>query len=95
MSSRNQYLTTAERAIAPLIHQQLQQARRGLLDGASESEVERVGQAALAAAGFRTDYFTVRDATDLQPARPDARERVVLVAAPAGRARLIDNLRLS
>jgi pantoate--beta-alanine ligase len=95
MSSRNQYLTAAERGIAPLIHQRLQRARTRLLAGATDAEVEAEGLAALTAAGFRPDYFTVRDARDLQPALPDIRELVVLVAARLGKARLIDNLRVT
>jgi pantoate--beta-alanine ligase len=95
MSSRNQYLTTAERRIAPLIHQQLQRARTRLLAGATDADVEAEGLAALSAGGFRPDYFTVRDARDLQPALPRTRELVVLVAARLGKARLIDNLRVT
>lgn len=94
MSSRNQYLTQAERRIAPLIHQLLQRARTQLLAGAAEAVVQDEGLAALTAAGFRPDYFAVRDARDLQPVQPATRERVVLVAARLGRARLIDNLRV-
>ena len=44
------------------------------------------------AAGFRTDYFSVRDARTLAPAQPDTRHFVVLAAARIGKARLIDNL---
>jgi pantoate--beta-alanine ligase len=95
MSSRNQYLTGAERGIAPVIHQQLQLARTRLLAGAADRDVESEGLAALTGAGFRPDYFAVRDAADLQPARPDTREWVVLVAARLGKARLIDNLRVA
>jgi pantoate--beta-alanine ligase len=95
MSSRNQYLTPAERGIAPIIHQQLQLARARLLAGAADRDVETEALAALTAAGLRPDYFAVRDATDLQPARPGSRERVVLVAARLGKARLIDNLRVA
>ncbi len=95
MSSRNQYLTAAERGVAPVIHQQLQQARTQLLAGASDRDVESQGLAALAAAGLRSDYFAVRDARDLQPAMPHTRELVVLVAARLGKARLIDNLRVT
>jgi pantoate--beta-alanine ligase len=95
MSSRNQYLTAAERAIAPIIHQQLQLARTKLLAAATDRDVETEALAALIAAGLRPDYFVVRDATDLQPARADSRELVVLVAARLGKARLIDNLRVT
>jgi pantoate--beta-alanine ligase len=95
MSSRNQYLTAAERGVAPLIHRLLQAARTRLLAGAAEQAVAAEGLAALTTAGFRPDYFAVRDARDLQPAQSHTRELVVLVAARLGKARLIDNLRVT
>ncbi|HEX3838697.1 MAG TPA: pantoate--beta-alanine ligase [Steroidobacteraceae bacterium] len=95
MSSRNQYLTATERTVAPIIHQRLQLARTRLLAGAADRDVETEALAALSGAGLRPDYFVVRDATDLQPARLDSHERVVLVAARLGKARLIDNLRVT
>jgi pantoate--beta-alanine ligase len=95
MSSRNQYLTAAERGVAPIIHQQLQLARTRLLAGVGDRNVETEGLAALTAAGLRPDYFVVRDAMSLQPAPADSAERVVLVAARLGKARLIDNLRVT
>jgi pantoate--beta-alanine ligase len=51
-----------------------------------------MGRAALDGAGFRTDYFSVRDANSLAPAQPDTKRFVVLAAARLGKARLIDNL---
>jgi pantoate--beta-alanine ligase len=95
MSSRNQYLTAAERDVAPAIYRQLLQARAQLLAGVGDRDVESAGLAALTAAGFRPDYFAVRDAKDLQPAQAQCPERVVLVAARLGKARLIDNLRVA
>jgi pantoate--beta-alanine ligase len=95
MSSRNQYLTAAEREVAPTLHRELQQARSRLLAGAYDRDVETEGIAALNAAGFRPDYFVVRDARDLQPAAVTCHELVVLVAARLGKARLIDNLRVT
>jgi pantoate--beta-alanine ligase len=53
--------------------------------------LEAHGKATLAAAGFRPDYFSVRNADDLAPAQDIDRHLVVLVAAHLGRARLIDN----
>ena len=95
LSSRNQYLTPAERGVAPIIHQQLQLARARLRAGAADRDVETEALAVLTAAGMRPDYFVVRDAATLQPASPDSTERVVLVAARLGKARLIDNLRVT
>ena len=46
-------------------------------------------------AGFRPDYFTVRRAADLDLPAPDDRDLVMLAAAWLGKARLIDNLRVT
>jgi pantoate--beta-alanine ligase len=93
MSSRNQYLSAEERALAPAIYRQLSQAVAALKAGEREfAKIEGTGRAALDGAGFRTDYFSVRDARSLAPARPDTRHFVVLTAARLGKARLIDNL---
>jgi pantoate--beta-alanine ligase len=94
MSSRNAYLTPAERARAPALFAALGRAAADLEAGAASlAEVEAVGLAALAAAGMTPDYFSVRVAADLREPRPAERELVVLAAARLGRARLIDNLR--
>jgi pantoate--beta-alanine ligase len=93
MSSRNQYLSPDERRLAPTIYRQLQQAVAALRSGVREyPRIEGTGRAALDSAGFRTDYFSVRDARTLEEARPDTRQFVVLTAARLGKARLIDNL---
>jgi pantoate--beta-alanine ligase len=96
MSSRNQYLTAEQRRAAPAIHRQLQQAVSALRAGVRDfARIEATGRAALEGAGFRTDYFSVRDARSLAPAQPDTRHFVVLTAARIGKARLIDNLQYS
>ena len=93
MSSRNQYLSPEERKLAPTIYRQLQQAVIALQSGVRDfTRIEGTGRAALDSAGFRTDYFSVRDAGSLAPAQPDTRHFVVLTAARLGKARLIDNL---
>jgi len=96
MSSRNQYLTPEERRLAPTLYRQLQQAATALQSGVRDfARIEGTGRAALDSAGFRTDYFSVRDAGSLAPAQPDTRRFVVLTAARLGKARLIDNLQLT
>src|ERR1700751_1209351 len=66
MSSRNQYLTAAERALAPQIYAALQAAERRLRAGDTDfAGIERSGLQALESAGFRPDYFAVREAADL------------------------------
>jgi pantoate--beta-alanine ligase len=93
MSSRNQYLDETQRKQAPAIYRQLTQAVEALRSGVRDyARIEGAGRAALDGAGFRTDYFSVRDANSLAPAQPDTQSFVVLTAARLGKARLIDNL---
>jgi len=95
MSSRNQYLTAAERAIAPQIFATLQRAAALLSSGESDcAAIEHTGSAALASAGLHPDYFAVR-AHDLSAPGADTREFVVLTAARLSRARLIDNIQVT
>lgn len=92
LSSRNNYLSTDERRIAPTLYKTLVRARDQLKSGASVSVVEETANAALAAAGFRPDYISVRRQADLAPSVPGDKRLVVLAAAWLGRTRLIDNL---
>jgi pantoate--beta-alanine ligase len=95
MSSRNQYLTPAERQTAPLIYQTLQAAAQRLQAGDNEvASIERTGINALEKAGLKPDYFSVRRAQDLGAPAPDTRHLVVLTAARLGKARLIDNIQI-
>ncbi len=96
LSSRNQYLTEAERAIAPKIHATLLAAANRVRAGDEDfASIERAGFQALEGAGFRLDYFAVRQATDLAHPTPKVRELVVLTAARMSRARLIDNVQVA
>lgn len=96
MSSRNQYLTAAERRLAPVIYTSLESAANRLRAGDADfASIERTGVQALESAGFRPDYFAVRQALDLGPPLPRARELVVLAAARLGKARLIDNVQVT
>ena len=96
LSSRNVYLNQAERALAPIVYQSLQQAATRLQAGDRDFlGLEGAGWRALAAAGLRPDYFAIRDTQDLNAPRPGTREFVVLTAARLGKARLIDNLRVA
>jgi pantoate--beta-alanine ligase len=82
MSSRNGYLSPAERAEAPRLHRLLQAVKHGMPPGQAMQE--------LAEAGWQPDYLEVRRRSDLAPT--DQGERVVLGAARLGNTRLIDNL---
>jgi pantoate--beta-alanine ligase len=85
MSSRNAYLSRAERAEAPRLYRVLQRVASGASTSAEAYQE-------LARAGWQPDYVEVRRRSDLQPARDADRERVVLGAARLGSTRLIDNL---
>jgi pantoate--beta-alanine ligase len=96
LSSRNRYLSEAERSVAPCVHAALQRAVQRLAGGDGDlAAIEAEGEGQLRAQGLRTDYFAVRDAHSLQSPASGARELVVLAAARLGRARLIDNLRVT
>jgi pantoate--beta-alanine ligase len=95
MSSRNQYLDPAQRALAPKIHEQLNRAAEALRAGRRDyAAIEMAGQDALDSAGFRTEYFVIREQLSLAPAGPDTTQFVILVASRLGKARLIDNLQV-
>jgi pantoate--beta-alanine ligase len=93
-SSRNQYLNTAERALAPAIYATLAAAAQRIRAAdADYASIERAGFRALEAAGFRVDYFSVRQAVDLSSPAASG-DLVVLTAVRLGGARLIDNIRI-
>lgn len=94
LSSRNQYLSDAELALAPAIHARLQQGAAAVRAGATLAAIEIEGRRALEALGFKVDYFAVRRIHDLATPGPGDRDLVVLAAARLGRARLIDNVRV-
>ena len=95
MSSRNGYLTPAERQRAPALHRALREAAEALeARGAGPEAVEAAAAARIDAAGLRTDYVSVRRAADLAVPRDADDDLVILAAAYLGRARLIDNVRV-
>lgn len=95
LSSRNQYLTPAERGQAGAIYRVLRELRHAMAAGTSAAEAERQAASALVADGFRVDYVSVRRADDLSEPAPDERRGLVaLAAARLGSTRLIDNLLL-
>jgi len=95
MSSRNQYLTAAERQTAPRLYVALQLAvDRIRAAEMSFKVIEEAGIRELQAAGFEPEYFAIRTARDLSVPQPGSAQLVVLAAARLGKARLIDNLQV-
>ncbi|HEU0198408.1 MAG TPA: pantoate--beta-alanine ligase [Nevskiaceae bacterium] len=93
LSSRNQYLSAAERAIAPKLHAGLQTVADALETGRRDfAELCREQMAHLTAARFLPQYIEIRR-PDLSAPTPSDTEFVVLVAAWLGKTRLIDNVR--
>ena len=92
MSSRNQYLSEQERAIAPTIHRVLQAMRDAWLAGMPREGVESIADQFLRAAGFVPDYAVLRRPDFTEPVDGEGGALVALVAARLGTTRLIDNL---
>lgn len=93
MSSRNQYLSEKERAIAPTLHEVIDGIGLQLQNGKREfKDLEKRGVEQLETAGFSVDYLAIRRAENLAIPNRDCDELVVLAAAHLGKARLIDNI---
>lgn len=93
LSSRNGYLSAAERQTAPLLYQTLQSIASQIQAGQRDyvALIERACQQ-LEAQGLRADYLDLRDAVSLNPVTAQTTDMVVLAAAYLGNTRLIDNL---
>jgi pantoate--beta-alanine ligase len=95
LSSRNGYLSAAERAEAPALARALREIETAVAGGARDwATLERRALASLAARGWQPDYVAIRCRADLQAPQPAA-PLVVLAAARLGTTRLIDNLELA
>ncbi len=92
LSSRNAYLSPAQRAEAPRLYRVLREAAAQLERGCDAAGVVAAAEAELTAHGWQVDYVAVRAQAGLQPPTPDTRELVVLAAARLGTTRLIDNV---
>jgi pantoate--beta-alanine ligase len=94
LSSRNKYLTAEQRAIAPLLHQALQEVAAHFRRGEAIAPHAARATQRLVAQGFGSvDYLEVRDAEALALlARADGRPARAFAAARLGTVRLIDNI---
>jgi len=94
LSSRNEYLSPAQREVAPALNGALLKVAGAVAAGAPATEATASAAAALIEAGFdAVDYVAVADAETLAPVeRLAGRPARILAAAFLGKTRLIDNV---
>ena len=94
LSSRNEYLTPAQRRAAPILYKALQAGRAALRQGArSGAMIQRRMRAVVAGEPLaRIEYLAVCDPQTLEPLARVRNRAVLLGAIRLGRVRLIDNV---
>jgi len=96
LSSRNRYLSPAERQAATVLYRALSRARRAIEEGEREA-MRIIGLMRQELAGeplAATDYMEIVDADSFEPIMRLTRASLVLLAARFGAARLIDNMQV-
>jgi pantoate--beta-alanine ligase len=92
LSSRNGYLTSDQRKIAPGLSKIMNAMAEKLRTGDNDiHEIIAVAEQELNSSGFRADDIQIRDADTLLEVSPASKRAVILMAAWLGQARLIDN----
>ncbi|MDF3006877.1 MAG: panC [Enterobacter kobei] len=92
LSSRNGYLTSDQRKIAPGLSKVMNAMAEKLRTGDNDiHEIIAVAEQELNSSGFRADDIQIRDADTLLEVSPASKRAVILMAAWLGQARLIDN----
>jgi pantoate--beta-alanine ligase len=93
LSSRNAYLSPAERAVAPTLYRTLKESAARIAAREPIARVMSEGWLAIEAAGFAVDYFEARHSDTLRRIETTQDGPVrLLVAARLGMTRLIDNI---
>ena len=94
MSSRNAYLTPAEREVAPAVHNALDAAANGFDTGLTDpAELEATARSMLdGVPGLTVEYVCVVDETTLRRPQRAVPGSVLVIAVKLGSTRLIDNV---
>jgi pantoate--beta-alanine ligase len=93
LSSRNVYLSAAERAAAPALFRTLKASAARIAAGKPIARVVSEGAIAIEKAGFAVDYFEARHAESLARVETLSEGPIrLLAAARLGKTRLIDNV---
>lgn len=96
LSSRNSYITAAERPRVKQLQQSLCWCREQIESGRRDfGALENEAKVQIANQGFRPDYVSICNARTLDPAARDDGEIVILGAMFTSAARLIDNVTLA
>ncbi len=96
LSSRNNYLSPAERKEAPRLYGVLKKVRDELGSGARDFQrLDQKAMTELARNGWQPDYVTVRRQADLRQPTERDHDLVIVAAARLGRTRLIDNVEVN
>jgi len=93
-SSRNVYLSRAERAQALAIYRSLVNAADRICAGANPQMAARSAARSLTAQGFKVDYVTARHAETLAIIKNSGEPIRLIAAAWLGKTRLIDNIQV-
>ncbi len=93
MSSRNRYLSPAERQAALCLYQALESARRQAAEGERDCGriIARLSAAIAAEPGVRLEYLKIVNDADLRELKKLTDSALLMMAARIGRTRLIDN----
>jgi len=97
LSSRNQYLSASERALAPSLWQTWQRCGAALTATPRKlpASIIDAAKVALEQAGFKVDYLELRELSTLQLVDNLNQDCALFVAARLGDTRLIDNIQLA
>jgi pantoate--beta-alanine ligase len=96
LSSRNQYLTAAQRAEAPRLYRVLREVADAVHTGThAYATIEAEAMTELERHGWQQDYVTVRRRSDLKVPHDDDTELVIVGAARLGTPRLLDNIEIT
>ncbi len=96
MSSRNGYLSAAEKDHASNLYKTLQWAKSEIETGRRDfRKLEEEANKNLAALGFTPDYFNITNQETLDLAKSDDKKLVILLGCYMGKVRLIDNITLN
>lgn len=96
LSSRNGYLTDAERLQAPTLYQTLTSLQQTIKAGNRDYQnLLDDAKKQLNDSGWQVEYIELRNANTLQPAKLEDTKLVILAAARLGKTRLIDNIEIT